>query len=114
MQALPRAARTLAGVARRRRLSRVVARRARRLVYVSGRKFFSVAVSSAEHVHARLAAVRDSADIVAGNESRVDYDVAADGRFLVVRKTSHDAFDRHVNVVLGWGASVREATSAKR
>jgi len=43
------------------------------------------------------------------SETLTNYDVAADGRFLVVRNTAEEPMDQHVNVVLGWDQELRRA-----
>jgi serine/threonine-protein kinase len=40
------------------------------------------------------------------SETLTNYDVAPDGRFLVVRNTADEPMDQHVNVVLSWDAEL--------
>ena len=92
----------------------VFSRDGKELFFIAGRKIFSVAVSREEPFTHGPPTLVTEADTVPGSESIVGYDVAEDGRFLVVRKTSREAFDRHVNVVLGWGSSARDAAAGTR
>jgi Tol biopolymer transport system component len=43
-------------------------------------------------------------------ETNRNYDVAPDGRFLVVRDTAEESMAQHINVVFGWGKELRRAT----
>jgi Tol biopolymer transport system component len=78
----------------------------RELYFVSGRRLLGVRVTTEPTFAHGPPFDIGAADFEAAAESVVNYDVAPDGRFLVVRGTSTDAFDRHLNVVPGWGASL--------
>jgi len=81
----------------------------RELFYVDGSTIRSVSVSTQPSFSSGPPRTVAELDFLPSSESLVNYDVAPDGRFLLVRSTSQSSFESHVNVVLGWGAGLRLA-----
>jgi len=50
-------------------------------------------------------------DFIPGYEGLTNYDVAADGRFLVVRSLASGSTEGHVNVILNWAGELKTKTA---
>ncbi len=87
----------------------VWSRDGRELFYVDADTIRAVSVSTEPSFSSGPPRAVAQVDFLPSSESLVNYDVAPDGRLLLVRGTSRSSFDGHVNVVLGWGTSLRRA-----
>jgi hypothetical protein len=85
----------------------VWSRDGRELFYVAGRRIRAVSVSTEPAFSSGPPRAVAELDFLASSESLVNFDVAPDGRLLLVRGTSQSSYDGHVNVILGWGAALR-------
>jgi len=88
----------------------VWSRDGRELFYVDGTTIRAVSVSTQPSFTSGPPRTVAEIDFLPSSESLVNYDVAPDGRLLLVRSTSQSSVESHVNVVLGWGAALRRTS----
>ena len=85
----------------------VWARDGSELFYVDGKTIRAVSVSTQPSFSSGPPRTVAELDFLPSSESLVNFDVAPDGRLLLVRGTSQSSYEGHVNVILGWGEGLR-------
>ena len=84
----------------------VWAKNGRELYYLEGRKMMSVSVQTAPLVRFERATMLFESSYGSGLFSNGSYDVAADGRFLMIKGTMPRATASPVHVVFNWAAGL--------
>src|SRR6185436_8737783 len=79
----------------------------RELYLIKGRSLLAVPVDTSSSFSTGAVRTIAQLDFIPSDESEANYDVAPDGRLLVVRSTSKESYQHHVNVVLHWPAELR-------
>ncbi|MEQ1894646.1 MAG: protein kinase, partial [Planctomycetota bacterium] len=84
----------------------------RELFYLDGRGVFAVPVQLAPSFTLGAPQRLFEGAFRVESETLSNYDVAPDGRFLVVRDTAEESMAGHINVVLHWDAELERATAS--
>lgn len=84
------------------------------IFYLEGRKMMAVAVRTDPIFEAGEPRLLFESDHIADPFGNPNYDVAADGRFIMIRSVGSEASRHHLNVVVNWSREVKERLAAIR